>query len=100
MPVRTYSTGMHMRLAFSVSTIIRPEILLMDEWLSVGDKGFQEKAERRLTEMVNESNILVIASHSRTLIEKCCTRALLLEHGQIVMDSDPETVCNAYFGLT
>jgi len=97
MPVRTYSTGMHMRLAFAVSTIIRPEILLMDEWLSVGDQGFQKKAEKRLTEIVDQSNILVIASHSRELIEKCCTRAIWLEHGKIVMDSDVHSVCNAYF---
>lgn len=98
MPVRTYSTGMHMRLAFAVSTIIRPEILLMDEWLSVGDQGFQKKAEKRLSEMVDQSNILVIASHSRELIERCCTRAVWLEHGNIIMDSDVNTVCNAYFG--
>jgi len=97
MPVRTYSTGMHMRLAFAVSTIIRPEILLMDEWLSVGDQGFQKKAEARLTEIVNQSNILVIASHSRELIEKCCTRAIWLEHGKIVLDSDVHIVCEAYF---
>lgn len=98
MPVRTYSTGMHMRLAFAVSTIIKPEILLMDEWLSVGDQGFQKKAEKRLTEMVDRSNILVIASHSRQLIEKCCTRAIWLEHGKIIMDADVETACKAYFG--
>ena len=97
MPVRTYSTGMHMRLAFAVSTIIRPEILLMDEWLSVGDQGFQKKAEARLTKIINQSNILVIASHSRELIEKCCTRAVWLEHGKIVLDSDVHTVCEAYF---
>lgn len=97
MPVRTYSTGMHMRLAFSVSTMIRPEILLMDEWLSVGDQGFQKKAEQRLTEMVDQSNILVIASHSRSLIEKCCTRAVWLEHGQILMDTDAKSTCEAYF---
>lgn len=98
MPVRTYSTGMHMRLAFSVSTMIKPEILLMDEWLSVGDQAFQKKAELRLSEMVDHSNILVIASHSRKLIEKCCTRALWLENGKIVMDSDAKATCEAYFG--
>lgn len=98
MPVRTYSTGMHMRLAFAVSTMIRPDILLMDEWLSVGDQQFQEKAEERLNNLIKRSNILVIASHSRQLIERCCTRALWLEHGTLKMDSTPEEVCNAYFG--
>lgn len=98
MPVRTYSTGMHMRLAFAVSTMIRPNILLMDEWLSVGDKSFQEKAEAKLTSMVENSEILVIASHSENLIKRCCTRAIWLEHGQIRMDGNPEEVCAHYFG--
>lgn len=97
MPVRTYSTGMHMRLAFAVSTIISPEILLMDEWLSVGDQGFQKKAEKRLSELVDNSNILVIASHSRQLIERCCTKVVWLEHGRVRMLGSPEEVCPRYF---
>lgn len=98
MPVRTYSSGMHMRLAFAVSTMISPEILLMDEWLSVGDKKFNEKAEKRLTSLIENSNILVIASHSRALIENCCTRVVWLENGRIKMDGDPKEVCRMYFG--
>lgn len=97
MPVRTYSTGMHMRLAFAVSTMITPDILLMDEWLSVGDQGFQNKAEKKLTDLVNKSNILVLASHSRDLIEKCCTRAIWLEHGNLIMDGKVSDVCSKYF---
>lgn len=99
MPVRTYSTGMHLRLAFAVSTMISPDILLMDEWLSVGDQDFQEKAELRLKKLIQRSNILVIASHSRDLIENCCTRVIWLEHGAIKMDGKPRTVCDAYFGV-
>jgi lipopolysaccharide transport system ATP-binding protein len=99
MPLRTYSTGMHLRLAFAVSTIVRPEILLMDEWLSVGDEGFKHKAEKRLTELVESTNILVIASHSRDLVMHTCNRAIWLEHGKIRMDGDPNSVCHAYFGL-
>lgn len=98
MPVRTYSTGMHMRLAFAVSTMITPDILLMDEWLSVGDQGFQNKAEKKLSELVNRSNILVIATHSRELIERCCDRAVWLEHGNILMDGPAKDVCKKYFG--
>ena len=98
MPVRTYSSGMHLRLAFAVATIIRPEILLMDEWLSVGDASFNEKAERRLNDLVKSSRILVIASHSRELIEKTCNRAMWFEHGRLKMDSDPKSVCKAYWG--
>lgn len=99
MPLRTYSTGMHLRLAFAVSTIVRPEILLMDEWLSVGDEGFKHKAEIRMTELVQSTNILVIASHSRDLVLRTCNRVLWLEHGKIRMDGDPDSVCQAYFGL-
>lgn len=98
MPVRTYSSGMHLRLAFAVATIIRPEILLMDEWLSVGDAAFNDKAEARLTNLVKSSRILVIASHSRELIEKTCNRALWFEHGRLKMDSTPQEVCRAYWG--
>jgi lipopolysaccharide transport system ATP-binding protein len=99
MPLRTYSTGMHLRLAFAVSTIVRPEILLMDEWLSVGDEGFKRKAEKRMTELVNSTNILVVASHSRDLVMQICNRVIWLEHGRIRMDGDPSPVCCAYFGL-
>ena len=83
MPVRTYSSGMHLRLAFSVSTIIRPEILLMDEWLSVGDEGFRVRAEARMNELVESTHILVIASHSRELVRDTCNRAIWLEHGTV-----------------
>jgi lipopolysaccharide transport system ATP-binding protein len=98
MPVRTYSTGMHLRLAFAVSTVVRPEILLMDEWLSVGDERFKQKAEARMTEVVQQTNILVLASHSRSLVEHTCNRVVWLEHGRIRMDGDVGTVVPAYFG--
>ena len=98
MPVRTYSSGMHLRLAFAVATIIRPEILLMDEWLSVGDAAFNAKAERRLNDLVRSSRILVIASHSKELIEKTCNRAMWFEHGRLKLDSTPKVVCRAYWG--
>lgn len=98
MPVRTYSSGMHLRLAFAVATVIRPEILLMDEWLSVGDAAFNEKAEQRLNDLVKSSRILVIASHSRDLILKICTRVFWFEHGKLKMDASPEEVCKLYWG--
>lgn len=98
MPLRTYSTGMHMRLAFSVSTIVRPEILLMDEWLSVGDENFKHKAEKRMTELVQASNILVIASHAKELILENCNRVIWLEHGKVKMDGGVQSVIKAYFG--
>ena len=97
MPVRTYSSGMHLRLAFAVATIIRPEILLMDEWLSVGDASFNAKAKARLVDLVQSSKILVIASHSRRLIEETCNRVLWFEHGRLKMDGSPEDVCPKYW---
>lgn len=97
MPVRTYSSGMHLRLAFSVATTIRPEILLMDEWLSVGDAAFNKKVKNRMNELVDSSEILVIASHSRRLIESLCNRAMLFEHGMLTMDDTPSKVCDRYW---
>lgn len=98
MPLRTYSTGMHMRLAFAVSTTVRPQILLMDEWLSVGDEGFKHKAEERMNQLVQTTNILVVATHSRDLLMETCNRAIWLEHGKVKMDADPAMVAAAYFG--
>ena len=84
MPVRTYSTGMLMRLAFSISTSVQADILLMDEWLSVGDAEFTEKAEQRMKDVVSSAGILVLASHSQDLIAKECNRVIHLAHGRIV----------------
>jgi lipopolysaccharide transport system ATP-binding protein len=98
LPVRTYSSGMQMRLAFAVSTMLRPEILMMDEWLSVGDKNFQAKATTRLDEMLQETKILVLATHSRELALHHCNRALWLEHGRIKLDGPVNEVAAAYFG--
>lgn len=97
MPLRTYSTGMHMRLAFAVSTLLRPQILLMDEWLSVGDEGFRRKAEQRMVDLVQATRILILASHSKELIMNTCNRAIWLEHGKIRMDGPAEEVAAAYF---
>jgi len=98
MPVRTYSSGMQLRLAFSVSTITRPEILLMDEWLSVGDGEFQEKASERLSSMVEQSKILVLASHSRELLRKATNKILWLEHGKVKHFGESGQLLQEYFG--
>lgn len=86
LPVRTYSSGMMLRLAFAISTSVEADILIMDEWLSVGDADFSIKAADRLEKLVNKAGILVIASHDPALISRVCTRKLHLEHGRIVLD--------------
>lgn len=96
-PIRTYSSGMQMRLAFAVSTLIQPEILLMDEWLSVGDESFRAKAEERLRQVVSGSQILLLASHSRALVESLCSKAVWLRHGSVVAMGSADTVISEYF---
>lgn len=98
LPFRTYSTGMQLRLAFAVSTAVRPQILVMDEWLSTGDEEFKERADRRMAEVVSAAEILILASHSRDLLLSNCTRLIWLEHGKIRMDGKPQDVASQYFG--
>jgi lipopolysaccharide transport system ATP-binding protein len=83
LPLRTYSSGMAMRLAFAVSTTVEADIILMDEWLSVGDADFVGKAKVRLDKLVSKSKLLVLASHSRSLIESQCNKIYQLEHGKL-----------------
>ncbi len=84
MPVRTYSSGMAMRLAFAISTCVNADIILMDEWLSAGDASFTEKAQQRLRRVLDQAKILVLASHSEDQIRKNCNRVLRLDHGEVV----------------
>lgn len=96
MPVRTYSSGMRLRLAFSVTTFMSSDVLLMDEWLSVGDAGFRKRAEAKMNNLIEQSKILVVASHSKELLEKTCTRIIWLEHGAIKMDGGVNEVLAQY----
>jgi ABC-type polysaccharide/polyol phosphate transport system ATPase subunit len=81
MPVRTYSSGMIIRLGFAISTCIRPEILILDEWLAAGDAQFLAKAQRRMEEFVSGSGVVILASHSLALVQQWCHRAVLLRQG-------------------
>ncbi len=83
MPVRTYSSGMQMRLALGVATAVAPEILLMDEWMMAGDAHFMEKARARMFGFVEQARILVLASHSEDIIRQWCNKAMLLRAGHI-----------------
>ena len=84
LPVRTYSSGMVIRLCFAIATSMRPEILLMDEWLGAGDASFLAKARERMDSFVGGSRILVLASHSIPILQEWCNRAVLLDNGRII----------------
>ena len=96
LPVRTYSTGMLMRLGFAVATTIDPEILVLDEGLSAGDARFAESAKRRVESLIDRTSILILASHSDALISQMCNRALLLSHGKVIADGKPAEVIAEY----
>ncbi len=87
-PVRTYSSGMQLKLAFAVATSVKPEILLLDEWISAGDRFFVQRSKQRLLGHVDASKILIFASHNPSLLQELCTRGLVLKQGKIVFDSD------------
>jgi lipopolysaccharide transport system ATP-binding protein len=91
-PVRTYSAGMQVRLAFAMATAMEPQVLLMDEWFLAGDSEFMAKAEARLTRLVGEADILVIATHNMQVVRDWCTRVIRLEAGRIVADGTVEQV--------
>lgn len=100
MPVRTYSAGMTIRLAFAISTCVQPDILIMDEWLTAGDAKFLDKAQRRAEQFVRQSSILVLASHSMNLVEEWCNRGLLLHQGRVLTIGPIREVVAAYRELT
>ena len=94
-PIRGYSAGMNVRLAFAMATAMTPDILLMDEWFLAGDADFMHKAEERLTRLVTGAEILMIASHDMGVVRKWCTRAIRLEGGRILADAPVEEVLAA-----
>ena len=95
-PVRTYSNGMRIRLAFAIVTSIEPDILLLDEVVGAGDNTFMDKAQKRLHNLINKSSILVIASHSNEIIRKFCNKVLYLDHGKCQYFGDVEEGIERY----
>ena len=95
-PVRYYSAGMLVRLAFSIATAIDPEILLVDEVLSVGDLAFQEKARQRMRDMVNRAHLMVMVSHDLETLPKICNRAIWMDHGHMRKAGPVDEVVAAY----
>jgi lipopolysaccharide transport system ATP-binding protein len=91
-PVRTYSAGMQVRLSFAMATVMEPQVLLMDEWFLAGDAAFMQKAREKLKMLVNDADILVLATHDMAIVREWCTRAIRLEAGRIVADGPAEVV--------
>ncbi|HTI34929.1 MAG TPA: ABC transporter ATP-binding protein, partial [Miltoncostaea sp.] len=96
MPVRTYSSGMSMRLAFAISSHVQPDVLLLDEVLAVGDEAFQRKCMGRIAEFRRGGGTLVFVSHDPSAVERVCDRAVLLADGVVVADGPPGTVLATY----
>ena len=99
-PVRTYSSGMYMRLAFSVAINVDADILLVDEILSVGDQHFQEKCFKKIEELKEQGKTIVIVTHTMGAVERFCTRAVWLHEGKVRMDGDTKTVVEEYLKAT
>lgn len=97
LPIRTYSSGMMLRLAFAVSTAVHPDILILDEVIGVGDAAFAERAEKRMHDMISNANIVFLASHDNNTIKRFCNRTLWLKSGRLMMDGPPEEVLEAYY---
>jgi ABC-type polysaccharide/polyol phosphate transport system ATPase subunit len=95
-PVRTYSAGMFVRLAFAISTSIYPDIVVMDEMISAGDQRFIEKAKRRIEELLTKSKILIVASHDLKLVQSLCNKVLWLENGGVKCVGGPKEVTERY----
>ncbi len=95
-PIKNFSSGMRARLGFSIATTVRPQLLIVDEVLAVGDVAFRQKCEKRMQDMLDKGTTLLYVSHSTNSVKKLCNKALWLNKGQEVMHGDVDTVCSAY----
>lgn len=96
-PVKNFSSGMTAKLAFSICTIVNPEILIVDEILSVGDIKFQEKSKNKMMEMINGGTTVLYVSHSLDSIRELCTKVIWLDHGKVIKIGEPKKVCDDYY---
>lgn len=95
-PVKNFSSGMYARLGFSIATVVKPDILIVDEVLSVGDFRFQEKCEKRIQDMIAEGTTIILVSHDIHLIKKMCNKAVWLSLGRMVATGEAEEICGRY----
>ena len=98
-PIRTYSSGMKSRLGISVATAFKPDLLLIDEVLGVGDASFRKKSEERVKEMINQSGSVIIVSHSMGLLKSICNKIIIIEDGMIVDEGNPDLIIQNYSNL-
>jgi len=99
-PIKTYSAGMRARLGFSIATAVDPDILLLDEVLATGDATFREKSKGRVIELVKSAKAVVLVTHDMNWVQEYCNRAILLEHGQVVVEGTPDDVVNEHLERT
>lgn len=97
-PVKYYSTGMYMRLAFSLATSMNPDILVLDEIFAGGDAGFMVKAKTRMLELIDKANIMIMVSHDHAVIQSLCTRVIWMDRGKILADGAPKEIIAHYLG--
>ena len=95
-PLKNYSSGMVARIAFAIATATKPDILIADEILAVGDYAFQEKCEKRMQELLDAGTTVIFVSHSIDQVKRMCNKATWIEKGKVIMSGDAETVCDAY----
>jgi ABC-type polysaccharide/polyol phosphate transport system ATPase subunit len=99
-PLRTFSSGMYIRLAFSVAININPDIVILDEIMGVGDQSFQKKSSKKILEFQQKGKTLIIVSHDPALVERICDQAMLIDKGKIVEIGDPSSVAKAYTAMS
>ena len=95
-PVKNFSSGMYARLGFAIATVVKPDILIVDEVLAVGDFQFYQKCERRIADMIKNGVTIILVSHDISMIERLCTKLLWLEHGKVKDFGDKERICEQY----
>ncbi len=95
-PVKNFSSGMYARLGFAIATVVKPDILIVDEVLAVGDFLFYQKCERRIADMIKNGVTIILVSHDISMIERLCTKLLWLEHGKVKDFGDKERICEQY----
>jgi len=95
-PVKYYSTGMYMRLAFSLATAVHPDILVLDEIFAGGDAAFMTKAKARMHDLIDKANIMIMVSHDHQLVKSLCNRVIWMDHGKLVADGSPDDIVERY----